>query len=236
MPDEKVLIESRSLRDSVREHTEALDRVKALRLLPDGLHVTTELVAEYFEVSRKAVENLLQRHREELTSNGLQLLRGDELRKYQALTLRGTSGAAGSYPQRRSALALYTRRTVLNVAMLLRDSPVARQVRAYLLDVEARSRVPGAGVREGAARPAAAAGSLETRVRNVELALADIGPALRDLGPVLHRMSARLEKVERGVARTERRLDRTERVVGAMSERLSQVATEVRELRDDRRG
>ncbi|MFF3397039.1 hypothetical protein ACFYW6_00740 [Streptomyces sp. NPDC002659] len=44
---------------------------------------------------------------------------------------------------RSRALALYSRRAVLNVAMLLRDSEVARQVRTYLLDMEYMARTAG---------------------------------------------------------------------------------------------
>jgi restriction system protein len=42
---------------------------------------------------------------------------------------------------RARSLALFDRRTLLNVAMLLRDSEVARQVRRYLLDTEQAVRV-----------------------------------------------------------------------------------------------
>ncbi|MEU6222327.1 restriction endonuclease [Streptomyces sp. NPDC047042] len=47
----------------------------------------------------------------------------------------------GCYPQARRSLTVYSRRAVLNVAMLLRDSDIARQVRTYLLDMEYLARV-----------------------------------------------------------------------------------------------
>jgi hypothetical protein len=222
MHDEKVLLESRSLRDRLAARTDALDKVRALELLPDGLHVITSMVASYFEVTETVVNNLLERHREEMESNGLQVLRGAELREFVNLNLRFTSGKfQQSYPQHIRRLALYSRRTVLNVAMLLRDSAVARRVRAYLLDVEEISRQPGRDV-----------GSLNKRVTNVEAAIADVGTALRDLGYLIHRMSARLENVERRVERVDRRADNTERVVCAMSERMADVAADLKEWRD----
>ncbi|MGW2746044.1 hypothetical protein [Streptomyces sp. NPDC001450] len=46
----------------------------------------------------------------------------------------------GRYPQARRSLTIYARRAVLNIAMLLRDSDVARQVRTYLLDMEYLAR------------------------------------------------------------------------------------------------
>jgi restriction system protein len=137
MVHEGALLESQTLRASVAERTEVLDKVKLLSLLPDGLHVTTRMVANYFEVADHVVSKVMQRHREELTENGMRTLRGSELRSFERDNL---SSSDGSYPQGRAHLTLFTRRAVLNVAMLLRDSDVARQVRTYLLDTEHRSR------------------------------------------------------------------------------------------------
>ncbi|MGW5969867.1 restriction endonuclease [Streptomyces sp. NPDC055186] len=135
MIKESVLLESPSLRSSVLDRTDVLDRVKALSLLPDGMHVTTAMVATYFEVADTVVNNLLSRHREELESNGMRVLRGSELQNFKELNL-----SSYGHPQPRSALAIWSRRAVLNVGMLLRDSEVARQVRVYLLDMEYLAR------------------------------------------------------------------------------------------------
>ena len=56
MPPEIALLESRALRDSVAHRTRALDKVKALVLLPDDVHVTTRMVAAYFEVRTETVQ------------------------------------------------------------------------------------------------------------------------------------------------------------------------------------
>lgn len=127
MFNEAALLESRTLREGVRDRTDVLDRVKALSLLPDGAHVTTAMVATYFQVGVKAIESLVLDHREELEASGYRVLAGTELTSFKEVS--GIQSHA-------RALALYARRTVLNVAMLLRDSNVARQVRTYLLDTE----------------------------------------------------------------------------------------------------
>ncbi|GGN66047.1 hypothetical protein GCM10011579_037200 [Streptomyces albiflavescens] len=137
MINEAALLESKALRDGALERTDVLDKVKALSLLPDGMHVTTAMVAAYFEVAERAINRMAQRHRDELTVNGLRILRGEELSRFKGDTL---SLYPQSYPQPRSSLALWSRRAVLNVAMLLRDSDVARQVRTYLLDMEYLAR------------------------------------------------------------------------------------------------
>ncbi|MGY4923801.1 restriction endonuclease [Streptomyces sp. 900105755] len=131
MINESALLESQSLRNSVLDRTDVLDRVKALSLLPDGMHVTTAMVAAYFEVGRKAIESLVLDHREELVTNGYRVLSGTELTSFKEVS---------GFQSRSRSLALYPRRAVLNVAMLLRDSEVARQVRVYLLDMEYLAR------------------------------------------------------------------------------------------------
>ncbi|MDX3387599.1 restriction endonuclease [Streptomyces niveiscabiei] len=127
MINETVLLESRSLRESVAERTEVLDRVKVLALLPDGVHVTTAMVAEYFGVGLTAITSLVHDHRQELGANGYRVLTGTELTSFKEVS---------GLRSRTASLALFPRRAVLNVAMLLRDSETARQVRVYLLDME----------------------------------------------------------------------------------------------------
>ena len=133
MPPEAALLESRALRDSVRSHTDALDRAKALFLLPDDIHITTVVVADYFEVGIEAVKSLVKDHREELTTSGYRILAGQELRAFKALS---------GIHSRASWIALFPRRVVLNVAMLLQDSPITRSVRVHLLDIETERHQP----------------------------------------------------------------------------------------------
>ncbi|WP_329077508.1 hypothetical protein [Streptomyces niveus] len=226
MPSEVTLLESRTMRVEHLGRVDALDKVKALVMLPDGAHCTTDGVARYFEVSTGVIRQLTARHRAELAENGMQVLRGPDLREYQSDSMSLSSGDEGSYPQRRSGLTLYTRRAVLNIAMLLRDSDIARCVRTYLLDAEE-------GWREGYA-------SLDRRVTAVESCLGGVGVALQELGPVLNRMSHRLDSLDR-------RLDATNQVVAAISNRLCQMSEDinrvdarvddvVHQLKDLRRG
>ncbi|MEV6051520.1 restriction endonuclease [Streptomyces sp. NPDC052107] len=131
MINESALLESKTLRSSVLNRTDVLDRVKALSLLPDGMHVTTAMVAAYFNVGLKAIESVVVDHREELEASGYRVLAGTELTSFKEVC---------GIRSRSRSLALYPRRAVLNVAMLLRDSEVARQVRVYLLDMEYLAR------------------------------------------------------------------------------------------------
>ncbi|MGW8883355.1 hypothetical protein [Streptomyces sp. NPDC055749] len=207
MPTEVALLESRALRVERMGRVDVLDKIKSLVMLPDGIHVRTEDVARYFEVSTEAVKKVTQRHRAEMEENGLTLLRGADLRTFHRDMLSLWTGGEGeSYPQAATQLTLYTRRTVLNVAMLLRDSDIARCVRTYLLDAEEELKV--------------AYRSLDQRVTGIEGCLAGVGNALQELGPVLGRMSERLDSLDR-------KLDVTYQVVGAMSVKLSDVSQDI---------
>lgn len=124
---ELALTESPALRAQYADRVDALDKVKALRLLPDDMHATTELVATYYEVDRKTIEKLVERNLAELTVNGYRVISGDEL-----TDIKSVSGVGA----RSRSLALFTRRAILNVGQLLRDSLVAKRVRSYLLDTE----------------------------------------------------------------------------------------------------
>ena len=210
------------MRARVCDRVETLDKVKALQLLPDGMHVTTALVAEYFEVEFEAVKKIVQRHREELESNGMTVLRGEALVAFERDNM---SLSNKSYPQAlRSNLTLFSRRAVLNVAMLLRDSDVARRVRVYLLDAEASARTePGVlerYVTELAATTAARVaceivdtridarlrrhteivGALSVKVTNVECVLGDVQDTLAGVREELAEL-----RVERGLRLRRRR-------------------------------
>lgn len=126
--NELAMIESPTLRAQYVDRVDVLDKVKALSLLSDGVHVTTELVAEYYEVDVEAIKSVVRRNRKELEQNGLKRLEGEDLRDFERVNLTPS-------PNRRS-LNIFNRRAILNVGQMLSESAVARSVRAYLLNVE----------------------------------------------------------------------------------------------------
>ncbi|MFD7660999.1 hypothetical protein [Streptomyces sp. NPDC059788] len=128
-PGELVLTESRTMRAQTAGRVEVLDKVKALALLPDGVHADIPSVASYYEVDVDAIESVIRRNRDELADNGLRVLRGEEYRAFVSVNLTDAN------PKARS-LTVLSRRTILNVGQLLTDSDVARRVRTYLLEVE----------------------------------------------------------------------------------------------------
>lgn len=218
MINETALLESRTLREGVGARTDVLDRVKALSLLPDGMHVTTAMVAAYFNVTAETVRQLKSRHLDELTSHGVITLYGADLDEFKRDVL---SRYPGSYPQPRSSLTLYSRRAVLNVAMLLRDSDVARQVRTYLLDMEYIARTgPVGNSRQGhSAYPDDLDARIDRRITNVlgkavvpmlNALIETAGEQRRDLISVREDM----RRAQRRLSQHQQRLHRLERERG----------------------
>ncbi|GAA2990227.1 hypothetical protein GCM10017559_07800 [Streptosporangium longisporum] len=127
--NELALTESPSLRAEHMGRVDVLDKVKAISLLPDDTHADVAIVATYYEVGTGTIDSLVRRNRAELERNGLRVIKGEEYREFATVTLKIANSKARS-------TTLFSRRTILNVGQLLVESPVAKSVRSYLLDVE----------------------------------------------------------------------------------------------------
>lgn len=125
---------ARAERDALAERTDVLDKVGVLRCLPDDMHATTAMVAEFYEVDREALLKLVQRNRDELDDDGFQIIGRSEVVDILSMTPDDLG-----MPKTAPSLSLFPRRAVLRIGMLLRDSAVARQVRDYLLNAEQMS-------------------------------------------------------------------------------------------------
>ncbi|MEK5414469.1 hypothetical protein [Paenibacillus sp. FSL L8-0708] len=122
-----VLIESVSLRNSYTSRVDVLNKVKGLSLLPDNENVSMEMAGEYYEVPKQTINSLIFDNREELENDGLKVVSGNELIFFKELGVIGKNS---------SSFTVISRRALLRIGMLLRDSLVARAVRDYLLDTE----------------------------------------------------------------------------------------------------
>lgn len=134
------LVKDKRLRESVINRTEVLDRVKQLILLPNTEYATTRMVAEYYEVTTDVIGMIVMANNDEVVSDGYSTISGKELVSKINLETK-TETKRGHYlvdgikiPY--SKQGVFTRRAILRVGMLLRDSEVAKEVRTYLLNVE----------------------------------------------------------------------------------------------------
>lgn len=123
---ENQLLENKQMREECMERIEVLEKVKKLILLQNTEFATTEMVANYYEVGIEAIQSLIKDNREELTSNGFRLCKRSEILNVLKGQLEITIPNRG--------MNLFTKRAILNVGMLLRDSKVAREVRTQLLN------------------------------------------------------------------------------------------------------
>ena len=122
------LPEARAERDSLAARVDVLDKVGVLATLPDDMHVTTDMVATFYAVDADAVRQIVVRNREELDDDGYRVV--------TRAVFESDIASLSNIDPRARTIALFPRRAVLRVGMLLRDSPVARRVRDYLLDAE----------------------------------------------------------------------------------------------------
>lgn len=125
---ENDLLENKGLRETLIERLDVLEKVKGLLLLPNTDIATTKQVAEYFEVDKSVIDKATQRNREELESSGLKFLKYGELKELLNMDNMSTLKIS------RQGTNVFNKRAILNLAMLLRDSKVAKEVRQALLD------------------------------------------------------------------------------------------------------
>ncbi|HDK7176594.1 TPA: hypothetical protein PTV31_003212 [Clostridium botulinum] len=134
--NELVLTESKTMREAYISKIDVLDKIKAIPYLTNDLIVSVEQVANYYEVTKKAINTLIDRHRDELEEDGIIVLKGDELKEFkEKLTdLHGEDQLP--IGKRTANLTILTKRAMLRIGMLLTTSFVAKKVRNYLLNIE----------------------------------------------------------------------------------------------------
>lgn len=143
MRKENELIEQKELREQMIDRVEVLDRVGELLLLPNTEFATKDQLVDYYKIGIKTLESLIQDHKKELTSNGMRKYKKNEIlrnilkegnvktERTRALVTIGDR----TFSINNTGLILFPKRAILNVAMLLRDSEVAKEIRTRLLDI-----------------------------------------------------------------------------------------------------
>ena len=122
-------------RQNVLNNTVALPRIQkelGVRALEfEGRYVLTkQMVANYYDVDIRTVENCLSANEDELRYNGYFLCRGNSLKEFK---LRFAPEI--NFGSKTTQLGLFDFRSFLNVGMLLTTSEKAKYVRARILDI-----------------------------------------------------------------------------------------------------
>ena len=82
---EVILTESKTMREEYvkEEYFDVLDKIKAIPYMTKDMVVSIDQVTNYYEVSRKAIETVISRHRDEIESDGIQVLKGEDLKEFK---------------------------------------------------------------------------------------------------------------------------------------------------------
>lgn len=138
---ETQFISDRHLRDKNVGRFEVLEKVKDLLLISGTDYAVLSQVADYYEVGLEAIASLVKDNREELLEDGLINATGVETKQILGKFSKDFANQRGYFTcdgikfNHRNNL-LFTRRSILRVGMLLRDSLLAREVRSQLLNIE----------------------------------------------------------------------------------------------------
>lgn len=122
------------------KNIEVLDKVKEILTLGNTDLMTVQMVADYYEVGIEAIQSLIKRNRKELESNGMNTLTSKEIKKIFGMSNTNIPSYRWGFEYEGQRFnnrgnILLTKRTLLNIGMLLRDSKVAQELRKRILDI-----------------------------------------------------------------------------------------------------
>ena len=141
---ETQFIDDRHLRDKNVSRFDVLEKVKDLLLISGTDYAVLSQVADYYEVGLEAIASLVKDNREELLEDGLINATGVETKEILGKFSKDFANQRGYFTcdgikfNHRNNL-LFTRRSILRVGMLLRDSVIAKEVRTQLLNIEGKT-------------------------------------------------------------------------------------------------
>lgn len=122
-----------------------LESVKDILTIANTDLITVQMGADYFEVTERRIRQVIKEINEELQENGLKMYNKENFLKEIKLPLRNNKQMNGKsiltfndgyeliFPNR--GMYLMTKRTLLNIGMLLRDSEIAKELRKRILDI-----------------------------------------------------------------------------------------------------
>lgn len=142
------MVDNKKLRQRYIDRVEILDKVKALMLIPKLEMVTIHQVANFYEVDVSVINKCLLRNSDEIYADGVALKKPRDFGKMRKGTKClfpevGKTANSTTYqiadnitvviPNR--GIRCFSKRAVLRIGMLLRDSKVAKEVRTQLLNM-----------------------------------------------------------------------------------------------------
>lgn len=150
MPESKIItsesmVDNHDFRNELIARTEVLDKVKKLLLIPEMNCMTIRQVADYYEVDIDTLKKCCKRNKDEIILDGVvtktprvfkDLLKGQDVPLVQNqtnLVIQIDDNTRLEIPNR--GIKCFSKRAVLRIGMLLRDSKIAQEVRTQLLNI-----------------------------------------------------------------------------------------------------
>lgn len=93
--------------------------------------LTTQQVASFFEIDERTIRRYVKKYGNELTENGYKLISGNELKSFYS----GQDIDVLTNADKTTRLGIFNIKSFLNLAMLLNDSPKAKQLRSLMLNI-----------------------------------------------------------------------------------------------------
>ncbi len=144
MTNTEALVDSRQMREQYADRVEVLDKVKSLFLIPELECMTTQQVAEYYEVDASLIRQVLKRNNEEFVEDGVCKKTITNFKEANVtfcharkdgggITIPISENVTVSIPN--CGVMVFPKRAILRMGMLLRDSRIAKEVRTQLLNI-----------------------------------------------------------------------------------------------------
>ena len=109
------------------ERLDVLDKVKELVMLKGTEYMTLEQVSNYYNVPKHTIETIKSRNKEELESNGMKLYSRNDIKN-----LIGQKDAKLEITIPNRGMILFSKRAILNIALLLKDNVIADKIKQEL--------------------------------------------------------------------------------------------------------
>lgn len=140
--------ESKSLRNETIENTDYdfMDKFKVIPYLTDDMILSISQVANYYDVSRKTIETIISRNREEFELDGIIVLRGEDFKDFvnNICDLQNEGDKIydnDSINSKTRSITLVPKRSLLRVGMILTNNFMATKIRNYLLNIEEKTEI-----------------------------------------------------------------------------------------------
>lgn len=141
------LVDDKQLREQYISRVDVLDKVKELLVLPQLECMTTQQVANYYEVPIETIRSQYKENHDEFDSDGCITKTPPDFKN-----LNGFKSTVKKMEQQNGKLLImiddnttivipnrgirvFPKRAILRMGMLLRDSPIAKEVRTQLLNI-----------------------------------------------------------------------------------------------------